>query len=166
LIPALNTTAKKIECEDSAIERLFLPLVRGRLFHLTTDESFADICRCGWISSGRQAPIALTPGQLERSYGRKRGWVSLYDLSDPTDVEVKEALIRYWLLKTLRDEGQLMCLMIAETVRPSLVSWQRAIRELGEKEFFIPFVEAWYPGDLPLRLVTESFQLIRRPAGR
>lgn len=107
-------------------------------------------------------PIALTPRQFENNYGRKRGWVSLYDLSDPTDREIKEALIRHWFPRTVRKESPVVCLIVAESVRPSLISWKRASHEAGGREFFIPFVEVWYPGDLPLELVTDSLALTCR----
>ncbi|HSE91068.1 MAG TPA: hypothetical protein VLJ79_32965 [Candidatus Binatia bacterium] len=133
---------------------------------MTKGEAFEEICRCGWIDGKRQAQLAFTPRQPENSYGRKRGWVSLYDLSDPTDAEIKEALIRYWFLRTLRDESTDVYLIVAESVWPSLISWKRASREVGGKEFFIPFVEAWYPGDVPLELVTESLVVTLRRTRR
>jgi hypothetical protein len=153
----LNLTPKKIECGHSEIDRVLIPLLRGRLFHVTKTEAFEDICRRGLISSSPPTSIALTYRELENSYGRKRSWVSLYDLSDPTDGQIKEALIHYWFIQALRNENPLVCLILAESVWPSLISWKRASREVGGKEFFIPFVEAWYPGDLPLQLVTDSF---------
>jgi hypothetical protein len=153
----LNLTPKKIECGHSEIDRVLVPLLRGRLFHVSKTEAFEDICRRGLISSSQPTPIALTHRQLEDSYGRKRRWVSLYDLSDSTDGEIKEALIRYWFIRAFRHENPLVCLILADSVSPSLISWKRASREVGGKEFFIPFVEAWYPGDLPLQLVNDSF---------
>ena len=148
--------SKKLECENSELEHVMLPLLSGRVFHVTKQETFDDICRSGWIYSQHQAEFAFTLTQSENCYGRKRGWVSLYDLSSPTDAEIKKALIRYAFLKTNNNEDTLVYLIVAEDAWPSLISWKRAIREVGGKEFFIPFVEAWYPGDMPLQLVSES----------
>jgi hypothetical protein len=77
-------------------------------------------------------------------------------LRDPTDGEIKEALIRYWFLRTIGKEKTQVYLIVAEDAWSSLISWKRASREVRGKEFFIPFVEAWYPGDVPLQLVVES----------
>jgi hypothetical protein len=158
--------AKKLECKYSELEHVVLPLLRGRIFHATRQETFDDICRCGWIYSKQQAQLAFAPRQPENSYGRKRGWVSLYDLSNPTDAEIKEALVRYLLLKTVRSESSNVYLIVAEDAWSSLISWNRAIREVGGKEFFIPFVEAWYPGDMPFQLVNESLVVTVRPSPR
>lgn len=164
--PTLNITPKKIEGERSEIEQMMLPLLRGRVFHVTKTESFEDIRRSGWIYCKQQAQLAFTPRQPENSYGRKRGWVSLYDLRDPSDVEIKEALIRYWFLRTIGDESTHVYLIVAESAWSSLISWKRASREVGGKEFFIPFVEAWYPGDVPLQLVADSLVVTCRPSPR
>ena len=147
---------KKLECKNSELEQVMLPLLRGRVFHVTNQETFDDICRSGWIYSRSQAQFPFTPRQPDNSYGRKRGWVNLYDLSNPTDAEIKEALVRYAFLKAVRSESTYVYLIVAEGAWSSLISWKRAIREVGGKEFFIPFVEAWYPGDMPLQLVSES----------
>jgi len=40
-----------------------------------------------------------------------------------------------------------------------LISWQHARQEVERKEMYIPFVEAWYPGDIPLHLVNDSLVL-------
>jgi hypothetical protein len=155
--PTLSLTPKKIECEHSEIEKILLPLLRGRVFHVTQEETFEEICHRGSIGSQQQTQPAFALRQ--NSFGYKRGWVSLYDLSDPTDREIKEALLRYWLLKTLRHESTYVYLTVAESAWPLLISWKRASREGGGKELFIPFVEAWYPGDIPLQLITDSFTL-------
>ena len=162
--PTLSLTPKKIECEHSEIEQAMLPLLRGRVFHVTKEENLEDIRRSGWIYSKQQARLAFTPRLPENSYGCKRGWVSLYDLSDPTDAEIKEALIRYWFLRTIRNESPQVYLIVAESAWSSLISWKRASREVGGKEFFIPFVEAWYPGDVPLQLVADSLLITCRPS--
>lgn len=164
--PALNVMPKKIECEHSEIEQIILPFLRGRVFHMTEEETFEEICRRGWITGQQQMQHAFAPRQSEQSYGYKRGWVSLYDLSDPTDAEIKESLIRYWLLKTLRSEGTHVVLIIAESAWPLLISWKRASQEGKGKELFIPFVEAWYPGDIPLQLITDSFALTHHRSPR
>jgi hypothetical protein len=32
-------------------------------------------------------------------------------------------------------------------------------REVAEKELFVPFVEAWYPADIPLGLITDGLMV-------
>ena len=155
-------TPKKIECKYSEIEQIMLPRLRGHVFHVTNEKTFEAVCRSGSITSKEPAHLAFTWKQLEESYGRKRGWISLYDLRNTIDAEVKETLLRYCFLRAIRNETTHVYLVVAESAWPSLISWKRASREIGRKEFFVPFVEAWYPGDVPLEFVADSFVVTYR----
>jgi hypothetical protein len=157
LVSPLEIKPKRIDCEASDLEHTLMPLLRGRVFHVTNEEKFSDICRSGWIYSQEQLQFVFAPGQTETTYGRKRGWVSLFDFSDKSDKDIKEALIRHWFFRTLRIAGTHAYLIIAESACSSLISWKQAFREVGEKESFIPFVETWYPGDIPLQFVSDCF---------
>ena len=162
--PILQVTPKKIACKHFELEEVLLPLLRGRVFHATTAATFDRICQRGWIYSEQEVDFALTLGHSKNCYGRKRGWVSVFDLSYTTDSDIKEALIRYWFLRSIRNERTHLYLFIAQSAWPSLVSWKRASREVGATEVFIPFVEAWYPGDIPLELVSDSLMVTTDPA--
>jgi hypothetical protein len=159
----LELIPKKITCKQSELEEVLLPLLRERVFHVTTEATFGDICQRGSIYSDQEVQFALTLGHSENCYGRKRGWVSVFDLSRTTDIHIKEALIRYWFLRSIRNESTHCYLFIAESAWPSLISWKRASREVGATEVFIPFVEAWYPGDIPIELVTDSLMVTVDP---
>jgi hypothetical protein len=155
-IPALNFTPKKIACRHSELEQVVLPLLRGRVFHVTTEEAFNDICRCGWIDSQRQVEFFFNPARSANCYGRNRRWVSVYDLSNGSESEIKHALTGYWLFKRFRIERTYVFLIVVESAWPSLISWKHATREVGGKELFVPFVEAWYPGNMSIDLFSES----------
>jgi hypothetical protein len=134
-----------------------LPLLRGRVFHVTEEEKFDDIIRRGSIYSTRPGQFMLSFGRLKESYGSKRGWVSLFDLSNPHDADIRETLLRYYFFKSFhKDHGQICILFIAQDAWSSLISWQRARREVAGKELYVPFVEAWYPADIPLNLITDG----------
>ena len=162
----MNLTPRKIECEHSQVEQVMLPLLRGRVFHVTKEENFLDIRRSGWIYSHRQERLAFSASYPETSYGCKRGWVSLYDLREPGDNEVKDALIRYWFLRRIGNDSAHVYLIVDESAWSSLVPWKRASRDVGGKEFFIPFIEAWYPGDIPVQFIADTIMLTFHPSPR
>jgi hypothetical protein len=153
----LEIKQKRIDCEASDLEHTLLPLLRGQVFHMTNEEKFSDICRSGRIYSQEQPRFVFAPGQTETTYGRKRGWVSLFDFNDKRDKDIKEALVRHWFFRTVRNADAHAYLILAESAYPYLISWKQAFREVGNKEFFIPFVETWYPGDMPVELVSDCF---------
>ena len=153
----LELTTKKIDCSYFDVVQVLFPLLSGRVFHVTTEEKFNDICRSGWIYSKEQTQFVLTPGQSETTYGRKQGWVSLYDLSYTEHTDIKEALIRYWFFRTLRAGRTDVYLMIAKSAWPSLVSWKSAGRDMGGQEFFIPF---GIPATFRLSSLTKALWLV------
>ena len=162
----MNLTPKKVVCGHSELEQVMLPLLRGRVFHVTTEEAFDDICRCGWIGSKQQVEFFVSPGQSANCYGRNRGWVSVYDLRNGSESDIKTALTSYWLFRSFRIEHTYVFLIVAESAWPSLISWKHASREVGGKQLFIPFVEAWYPGDMSIELLSESLAVTVHPSPR
>jgi hypothetical protein len=165
LVSLLEIKQKRIDCEVSDLEHILLPFLRGRVFVMTKEEKFKDICRSGWIYSQEQTQFVFA-GQTKTTYARKRGWVSLFDFSDNKDKDIKDALIRHWFFRTVRNPGTHAYLIIAESACSSLISWHQAFRDAGGKEFFIPFLETWYPGDMPLELVSDCFVVTVRPSPR
>jgi hypothetical protein len=165
LVSALEIKPKKIDCEASDLEYTLMPILRGRVFHMTKEEKLNDICRSGWIYSQQQAQFVFA-GKTETTYGRKRGWVGLFDFRDKQDKDIKDALIRHWFFRTLCNAGTHAYLILAENACSSLISWKQAFREVGNKEFFVPFVETWYPGDMPLDLVSDCFVVTVHPSLR
>ena len=145
---ALEVIPKKIACKHFELEEVLLPLLLGRVFHVTTEATFDRICQLGRIYSNQEVEFALTLGHSKNCYGRKRGWVSLFDLSHTADAH---------------NENTHVYLFMAESAWPSLISWKRASREVGATEVFIPFVEAWYPGDIPIELVSDSLMVTVDP---
>jgi hypothetical protein len=154
---------QKIECKYSELEEIVFPLLRGRVFHVTNAETFHDLIRNGGIRSDQQGLFAFALGQPGNSYGRKRGWVSLFDLRAEEDADVKQALIRYFFLKVFRSDSTRAVLFLAESAWPSLISWKRASQEVGGKEVYIPFVEAWYPGDIPIHVISDRLIVTVHP---
>jgi hypothetical protein len=154
---------QKIDCKYCELEEIVFPLLRGRVFHVTTKDTFHELIGNGGIRSNQQGLFAFALGQPGNSYGRKRGWVSLFDLRTGEDADVKQALIGYFFLKVFRSESTRAVLFLAESAWPSLISWKRASQEVGGKEVYIPFLEAWYPGDIPVHVISDSLVVTVHP---
>jgi hypothetical protein len=72
-------------------------------------------------------------GRSKEGYGSKRGWVSLFDLSAPHDTDIRETLLRYYFFKAFRESAEICILFITPNAWSSLISWQRARREVAGK---------------------------------
>ncbi len=142
----------------------FLPKLRERVFHVTSYERYKMIEEEGMIKSNADGKLGYTYPQSETSYGRKRGYICLFDLRDKTEDEIENALESFYFLgdHTLGDK-QAYLIMHEETYA-DLIDTAQAKAEIGFKEMWIPYVECWYPRDLPLSSIKEIIILnITRP---
>jgi hypothetical protein len=158
-VEPLKVPSKRIQCQRSDLELLVLPLLRGRVFHITQGARFDDIIRHGSIDSTRAGLLMPFIGRSKEGYGSKRGWVSLFDLSAPYDTDIRETLLRYYFFKAFRQNAEICILFITPNAWSSLISWRRARREVAGKELYVPFVEAWYPAHIPLSLITDGLMV-------
>jgi hypothetical protein len=145
----------KIECKKSDLEARVLPLLRGRVFHVTKLQTF-DSIRAEGIKNSRDS---LPSSPWVNSYGPKRGWVCLFDLRNTTDAQVEMARSKYNFLRppfSDADRNAHVYLFMSESVWPHLISWKCAEQEKAWGEMFIPDVEAWYPGDIPISCVSDA----------
>ena len=147
----------KISCKDLKIpycqlKEELLPLLLGKVFHVTSSKGYKGIIEEGAIKHNRDEKFDFTFSQSKGSYGRKRGYVCLFNLKDVSGENIKEALYRYYFLNPFNDYYPHF-LFISSHITDSLISWKVAVKESNYKEMFIPYVEYWYPTDLPLKYV-------------
>jgi hypothetical protein len=136
-----------------------LPRLVGRVFHVTTRDAYARIRSDGAIKPNRNGELGFTFGQSEFSYFRNRGCVSLFDLRTATPEQVEDSLWKYYFLNPSFSENRPVFLLLTDSCFDDLIPWSRANAEVGYREMFIPYVEAGYPGEIPLSLVERALLL-------
>ena len=102
------------------------------------------------IKSGR----AVKCRWYENSYGRKRGYVCLFDLRDKNRSIIDEALLKFYFLNPGYGE-KVVFLILNTQLYPELIDYQQAHEEVGFKEKWIPYVECWYPRAISLNNIEE-----------
>jgi hypothetical protein len=70
--------------EDDLCEQL-LPLLRGRVFHVTSTDRLKAIERSRFIKANGDGSLGNTYPQSAVSLGRRNGWVCLFDLREKTE---------------------------------------------------------------------------------
>ena len=113
-----------LQVDASELAAVLLPRLREKMFHLTSDAGFRGICEAGGILGNADRRFPLTLPQSDVSYGRKRGYVRLFDLRGVDDEGVDEVQISF----PARDE-------------------------VGGKEMFLWRFATWFPGKLPLERI-------------
>jgi hypothetical protein len=153
----------KIDCKFSELQDAVLPLLRGRVFHLADVAALDSFYRRGSIPAGYRGQFAAGLCPAQTSYGAKRGYLCLFDFRVSAKSELEEAFIRHYFIKPFHYGNTYCYLSLAPSAWPKLIPWQHASSEVGTKELYIPFVEAWYPGDLPLDLVNDCLTVTVQP---
>src|SRR3989304_4690572 len=87
----------KIEYLDNSPHEM-LSLLKGTVFHLTTQESYKDILKCGMICNNKDGRFNLNTGS-ENSFGRLNGCVCFFDLRDKDNDAINDILEMYYFLR-------------------------------------------------------------------
>lgn len=132
--------------------------LNGRVFHVTTAAAFENIQRDNFIFHNKSGRFPIHTSS-EISFGRKNGWVCLFDLRCQSDDAIQDALEKYdflrpdWLVDHELDQtvSHLAYLFLHPEKYSVLIP-----NSQGQLcDFFIPKVECWYPGDMPLDNIEE-----------
>jgi len=141
------------------LEEKLLPLLRDRVFHVTPAKGCADICKQGLLKNNQAGKFGFTFGQSVKSYGRLNGCVCLFDLRDISDKKVGESLEKYYFLNPSFCNDNPFFLLVSEGLYPKLISWKKAWVEKAYEKMLIPYVECWFPGDIPIDGVAEVLEV-------
>lgn len=131
-----------------------LPILRGNVFHLTNRSGLKGITKDGLIRNNKNGEFQYTYPQSARSYARKRGYVSLFDLRTTSDDELEKALSNFYFLNPPFVDNTPLFLIISVALYPTLIPWTKARDEDAWKEMFIPYVEIFHQGDIPVSSIS------------
>ena len=156
---------ESIDFEDIGFKDKLLGLLRDKVFHVTTAKAFENIQKDGFIYGNQDAKYPLNPTSLN-SFGRCRGWVCLFDLRGKSDEEIDNVLSRFynflrpkWFVKLNEseyyNESRLVYLCLSQAYYNELVPNREASQNEKPSQF-IPDIECWYPGNIPIGHIEKS----------
>lgn len=150
---------KIIKCDSSDLENILLPILIGRVFHVTSVQGYKGIRKEGKIRHNRNERFQFTFGQSKASYGRRRGRVCLFDLRNVTDEELEDALCKYYFPNPTFANDNPIFLFLGEEVYPKLIQWTDAEAEKAYSEMWVSYIECWHPGDIPFNKITDILEV-------
>lgn len=150
-------TALRVYYRD--LEKVLLPQLSNRVFHVTTEGAVPQIISEGVIRSNADGRFSFTFRQSENSYFRKRNCVSVFDLRSATPEQIDDSLGKYYFLSPSFAENHPVYLFLNASCFDRLVPWIRWKEESAWSDMVIPYVEAGYPGDLDFGLIDEILRL-------
>lgn len=142
-----------LSVHERSLRTKLLPLLVERVFHVTSQTAYTQILADGMIRSNKNQDFEFTFGQSENSYFRKRGCVSVFDLRSVTPSQLEDALSKYYFLNPSFVANHPVFLFLNQSWCEQLIPWSKRKDEEAFQEMVIPYVEAGYPGDIPLSII-------------
>jgi hypothetical protein len=141
-------TVKRGDLEDVVLQRLV-----GTVFHVTSAPAFVAITASGVVRSNQDGRLGFTWPQSQKNYGRRRGYVCLFDLRDVPEDKLWDALhVKLNFLKPTKDDP--VFLFLDPSAYGRLIPW--TVAKGNYAEVVIPYVESWYPSDLPVSALAKA----------
>ncbi len=149
------TGERSLTLPERELTATVLPMLTGRVFHVTSGEAYMRIAEHGSIKANDQADLSTSFEFSNLSYFRRRGCVSVCDLREKTDEEVRDGLGKYNFIRPRQEWLVVAYLFLGESARERLVTWADAVREAGATIQGVPHIEAGHPGPVSVDEVEE-----------
>lgn len=147
--------------------RVLLPLLRGRVFHVTCGANLPAILTDGQIKANVDGKLKTAFGSSENSFFRLRGRVSVFDYRTSTDEEIDKSLTKCSPYQAGHMCGFELAFFFLNDVACSRlepwVLWKTAKpREDMGIPGVVPYVEAGHPGGIPMADIDEILKVVMR----
>ena len=156
-----DLSVERITVKRGDLEEVVLPRLLGTVFHVTPAPTFEMIRASGVIRSNQDGQLSFTYPQSQNNYGRRRGCVCLFDLRDVPDGELRDALRKFYFLNHAPAKGHPVFLFLDPQEYGKLIPW--TVAKGNYKEVLIPYVESWYPTDLPVSALAGALAVTVEP---
>lgn len=151
----MKISKKYVRSESESLDDLEASL-QGRVFHITRLAYLPSIIDCGEIKPNTDGSLPTTFGFSKNSFFRNRNCVSLFDYrSEPTEEIIGYRLRCYPFRPADPPNGGIAILILKPEAYDNLIPWTLWKEENALGEMVVPYVEAGYPGAIPLDLVEE-----------
>ena len=132
-----------------------LPPLQETVFHVTREASLIGIRQDGYVDTNRDGRYE-TPFGFPSSYGRRKGYVCLFDLRDKTDEDVQFGQDCLSFTQPVALGHRVAYLILSPTAYDELISEHNAILDVGEhgSRDWVPRLECWYPRALPINRIS------------
>jgi hypothetical protein len=165
---------KQLQCNNNEAFENIVPHLRGKIFHITTEQAFKQIQRDGKIRNNKDGSLGFNSNS-EASFGRNRGWVCLFDFRDE---ETIVPTLSYYAFHSppfkssahVSSDSRIVYIFLNQEsyshIIPNDVAWKIYQEEGGQYPHRVPKTECWYPGDIPLTCIDNALLVsVRKSVG-
>lgn len=148
------------------ISKVFLPKLLGRVFHFTTSIGWKHIQTCRYIDSNKSGKHGNTSIHSKESLGRHLGAVCLFDLRGKGEEVLDKNLIFYDYFNRRWGPEPSYFLFLADQYLSQVTTLSEIDKSLKEQTMYIPNLESWHLGDLPLDRIQMVYKVQVTPSSR
>lgn len=153
-----------LSLHNSQLRTSLLPLLLGRVFHVKRLNVSEQILAEGEIRVNASGELSTVFGSTN-SFFRKRGCVSFFDYRAASSKQIDDAIGKcspYNLPAAnpeLLNEPNIAFLFLSKAVHDRLIPWTQWEDEKAYSDKVVPWVEAGYPGSVPITLIEEVLRV-------
>ncbi len=144
---------------DELDDRL-LPRLVGRVFHVTSVISLDQILASGEIRPNVDGQFTTTFGFSSNSFFRKRGCISIFDYRFASLKQIEESICKCSPFHVPRSDHKLAYMFLSANEHHRLIPWTKWKEEQAWGEMIVPYVEAGFPGSIPMPSIEEVLRVI------
>ncbi|HHT9106196.1 MAG TPA: hypothetical protein ACFYD7_10020 [Candidatus Wujingus californicus] len=146
-----------------------LSVLKGAVFHLTTQASYKSILKDGMIYNNKDGRFDIKKSLSQNSFGRLAGYVCLFDLRDKDDDAIEDILNKKypflgppWFRQPKQpcddyDEWNLAYLILSPKYYEKLIPYEKSIKYFNVSDVWqqvIPHAETWISDHIPLEWIS------------
>lgn len=161
----------KIEYIDKPFEENLRSILEGRIFHVTSYENYKSMILDGIIANNSGERFNPNP-RSTGCFSIVKGYVSLFDLRERSKEIIDQTLSKYYFLappwfcvnKSSKDTLDIVFLILNKKYSSHLIPNSAAEKYRVSNNLayiqYIPHTECWFPGDLPVRYLSQAIHVI------
>ena len=135
------------------------PMLHGNIFHVTPLQNLDAIIQTRELRPNSSGKLEGAFGNFKNSYARIRNRVSLFDFCNPPKSKIEEHVYKCRPTRHASSDQPLAFLFIAETFWPQVIPYSKAEFEANLDQQIVPYVEATYPGPIPLHAINKIIKV-------
>lgn len=141
--------------EKSEIAPLFRSIRKG-LIHCTGYKNIDLIINDGFIRPN-DGTFPFSFGYSKNSYAYINHYTSLFDFETASYCECIDSCWGKWEPVLIREYPTVLIQLEKSRLPYELIPWKKAREDVGGKKKWIPYVETWHPGPIP---ISAAFRLL------
>lgn len=137
---------KKLTISKSSLEKQIIPLLKNTVFHCTSLSSYQGILESNAIYNNLENRFEYSFSVSSNSYGRKKGYVCLFDFRNKKNKTIIEELLpKFYFLNPSFCKGKVVYFILNPSLYSNLIPNEKAKEEVGFSQMWIPYeFEVWY----------------------